>query len=70
MAPRYFRLLTLLGIIVATVAPAAAQEHGRDEGHRDQDRHAEVWRDHDIRRFHEHDFDRSLARRPLGAGPA
>jgi hypothetical protein len=42
---------------LATLAPAAAQDHGRWHDGGGREWHGGDWHDRDIRRFHERDFD-------------
>jgi hypothetical protein len=44
-------------LAVAALSPAFAQDRGRHEG-REREWRGGDWHDRDIRRFHEHDFDR------------
>lgn len=55
MSARFLPLLAAVAFVLGAVAPAMAQDRRHDEERRGAERH-EVWRDRDIRRFHEHDF--------------
>jgi hypothetical protein len=50
-------------LMLGAVSPALAEEHRHDRDRRDDGRHREFrrdegWRDRDIHRFRDHDFDR------------
>jgi hypothetical protein len=53
MAARLVGAIAALALVIGTVAPALAQRHDERFERRD-----EGWRDRDIHRFHERDFDR------------
>jgi hypothetical protein len=59
MRSRVFASLIAAAVAVSFVAPAFADEWRHDEGRHDRQdfRRREAFRDHDIRRFHDHDFD-------------
>jgi hypothetical protein len=63
MSSRLVGWVMSAGLVLAAAAPALAQEHRHDRDRRDDGRHREFrrdegWRDRDIQRFREHDFDR------------
>ncbi len=57
MFARTASMLAVLALVLGAVAPAMAEERRHDEERRDHDPHGGGWRDHDIHRFHDHDFD-------------